>query len=98
MNNEKQKIWLDMLELITDDSYMFVSEEEVAQLLGEYENELKERVKFKYFLDKDDEELLLIEGYLDNDYIYTFECRCNRKITKNDTINTVNIVSYGKYA
>lgn len=98
MNNKKQKIWLDMLELITDDNYMFVSEEEAIQLLSKYENELKERVKFKYFLDKNDEKLLLIEGYIDNDYMYTFECRCNRKITKDDTINTVNIVSCGKYA
>ena len=45
----KQNLWLDMLELMTDENYMFISKEKATELLQTYKVELKERVAFKYF-------------------------------------------------
>lgn len=94
----KQNLWLDMLELMTDENYMFTSKKKAIELLQTYKNELKERVAFKYFLDEYEEKILLIEVYFDSCYVYTFECKCDREVTKNDTLDTVNVVSYSKWA
>ena len=94
----KQNLWLDMLELITDENYMFISKEKATELLQTHEAELKKRVTFKYFLDECEGKTLLIEAYFDNCYVYTFECKCDREVIKNDTLDTVNVVSYSKWA
>lgn len=93
----REKIMLEMLELLTDENYSFVEKEEAKELLEKYKDELDSRTKFKYFRGEY-ENILLIEAYADDCYIYTFECECDGKVTKEDTIDTVNLVSVGKYA
>lgn len=93
----REKIMLEMLELLTDENYSFVEKEEAKELLEKYKDELDSRTEFKYFRGEY-ENILLIEAYVDDCYIYTFECECDREVTKEDTIDTVNLVSVGKYA
>lgn len=93
----KEKIMLEMLELVTNENYSFIGKEEAEELLEKHKDELATRTQFKYFRG-DYENILLIEAYVDDCYIYTFECECDREVTKEDTIDTVNFVSVGKYA
>ena len=96
----KQKVWLTMLSLITDENYNFVNEDEASELLENYKDELQKRVQFKYFSNSRyyEENELHIEAYFDDCYIYSFDCICDRKVTKEDTIYTVNIKSVSIYA
>ena len=97
---EKQKVYLRILSYLTDELYdMYIETyEEAEEILKEHKEELEERISVKYFTDRYEERVLLMEIYIDECYVFLISCYCKEKVKSTDTIHTVDIISFGSYA
>ena len=97
---QKQRVYLRILSYLTDELYDVYIEtyEEADKILKEHKKELEKHVSVKYFTDRYEERVLLMEIYIDECYVFLISCYCKEKVKSTDTIHTVDIISFGSYA
>lgn len=97
---EKQRIYLRILSYLTNELYDIdvKTSEKAKEILKEHKKELEEHITVKYFTNRDEEHVLLMEIYIDECYVFTIECYCKEKVKNTDTIYTVDVLSFGSYA
>lgn len=97
---EKQKVYLRILSYLTGELCELGVEtsEEADEILKEHKEELEEHISVKYFKDRYEERVLLMEVHVDECYSFLVSCYCKEEVKSTDTIYTVDVLSFGSYA
>lgn len=97
---EKQKVYLRILSYLINELCELGVEtsEEADKILKEHKEELEKHISVKYFTDRYEERVLLMEVHIDECYIFLVSCYCKEKVKSTDTIYTVDVLSFGTYA
>ena len=97
---EKQRVYLRILSYLINELCELGVEtsEEADKILKEHKEELEEHISVKYFTDRNEERVLLMEVHIDKCYVFLVSCYCKEKVKSADTIYTVDVLSFGTYA
>ena len=97
---QKQRVYLRILSYLTNELYDIEVKtfEEADKILKEHKEELEKHISVKYFTDRYEERVLLMEIHIDECYIFLVSCYCKEKVKSTDTIYTVDVLSFGTYA
>jgi hypothetical protein len=97
---EKQRVYLRILSYLINELCELGVEtsEEADKILKEHKEELEEHISVKYFTDRYEERVLLMEIHIDEYYVFLVSCYCKEKVKSTDTIYTVDVLSFGTYA
>lgn len=97
---QKQRVYLKILSYLTNELYDIEVKtfEEADKILKEHKKELEEHITVKYYTDKEKEDSLIMEIYIDECYVFIIELYCKEKVKSTDTIYTVDVASFGSYA
>ena len=97
---EKQRVYLRILSYLIDELCEIGVEtsEEADKILKEHKEELEKHISVKYFTDRYEERVLLMEVHIDECYVFLVSCYCKEKVKRTDTIYTVDVLSFSSYA
>lgn len=97
---QKQRVYLRILSYLTNELYDIEVKtfEEADKILKEHKEELEKHISVKYFTDRYEERVLLMEIHIDKCYVFLVSCYCKEKVKSTDTIYTVDVLSFGSYA
>lgn len=97
---EKQRVYLRILSYLIDELCEIGVEtsEEADKILKEHKEELEKHISVKYFTDRYEERILLMEVHIDECYVFLVSCYCKEKVKGTDTIYTVDVLSFSSYA